>query len=100
MGEAQYYFQARVGVVTRALALLSVYSAPDEELLNKSFETVWVSTYLGNTNFRVIDVKDIISVVAMVPFEQTGQHGQFFMVEKFGLEVGQVAGSEELVTNE
>ena len=45
----------------------------------------------------VIDVKSIISVVAMVPFPYTinGYNNYYFMVEKVGLDVADVESHED-----
>ncbi len=46
----------------------------------------------------MIDAKKIISVVGMVPYESyedLGEVNRFFLVEKFGLDMGIVAGIEE-----
>lgn len=45
----------------------------------------------------VIDVKSIISVVAMVPFPYTinGCDNYYFMVEKVGLDVAEVESHED-----
>lgn len=56
--------------------------------------------YKGSSNFQVINVKDIVSVVGMVPFEATGKANLFFLVEKFGLDIGVIAGAEEAIVNE
>lgn len=49
------------------VAMVSVYSRPDLELLQKSAQTVWSCTYHGNEALQLVSVKTIHSVVAMVP---------------------------------
>ena len=84
--------------VSRALALVSVYSAPDQYLLEHSHTTLLVCRYRGEA-LLVIDVKSILAIVAMVPFPfQVGGHiNQHFVVEKIGLDVVEVddAGEDE-----
>jgi len=48
-----------------------------------------VCRYQGEEVLRVIDVKSILSVVAMVPFDfLIDNYGdQYFMIEKVGLDV-------------
>ncbi len=84
----------------RALALVSVYDAPDEEILTKSHTALWVQKYAGEESMRVIRVKDIVSVVGMVPFKNTGKSDLFYLVEKFGLDIGVLSGEQEDITNE
>ncbi len=67
-------------------------------MLQESYNTVWVHEYVGHKSIKVIDAKKIISVVGMVPYESyedLGEVNRFFLVEKFGLDVGIVAGIEE-----
>ena len=73
----------------RAYALVSVWSEPDPHLLQESINTVYSCVYTGQADLRVIDVKAIKSVVAMVPM--TPRNGddssRFFLLEKPGLEI-------------
>jgi hypothetical protein len=88
--EVQYFFRALVGTENRALALVSVYSPPIPELLALSHGTLWASRYQGSNAFRVINVKSVLSVVAMVPLNAV--EGHFFVVEKLGLDVAFLGG--------
>ena len=74
----------------RTLALVSLYSLPDANLLESSCQTVWSCQYQGPGAYTVVDVKLIISVVAMIPRGES-----FFMVEKIGLDVAEMGGVEE-----
>ncbi len=84
----------------RALAVVSVYGAPDNAILKKSYQALWVHEHGGEDSTRVIDVKDIVSVVGMVPFENTGKPDLFYLVEKFGLDVGVLSGEREEIHND
>ncbi len=87
----------------KALAVVCLYGAPDESILKDSYNTVWVSKFLGHESCKVIDVKTIISVVGMCPYESPediGQMTRFFLVEKFGLDMGEVACREEPIGEE
>jgi hypothetical protein len=92
-GEVQYFFQATVHNCTKTLALQSTYSPPDQELLRRSFNTLWTCRYQGAEALRVIDVTDIHSVVAMVPLPHN--NNLFFVGEKLGLDVAMLGGIEE-----
>lgn len=73
----------------RAYALVSVWSEPDLGMLQDSFNTIYSCVYTDQTDMRVIDVKEIVSVVAMVPMtpRDGDQCSRFFLVEKPGLEI-------------
>lgn len=70
---------------------MSTYSVPDQYLLEHSHSTLLVCRYQSEA-LVVIDVKSILSVVAMVPFPFIvgGRDNQYFVIEKFGLDVVEV----------
>lgn len=74
-----------------ALAVVSLYSPPDEYLLHLTYDTLCVCGYQGEDALTVINVKSILSVVAMVPFPFVvgGRNNQFFMIEQIGLDVAE-----------
>ncbi|KAG1806082.1 uncharacterized protein BJ212DRAFT_1486000 [Suillus subaureus] len=80
------------------IAMVSVYSCPDPELLQKSAQTVWSCTYHGNEALQLVSMKMIHSVVTMVPHCPKLPSGlvedHFFLVEKPGL--GLVSVDEEM----
>lgn len=98
--EVQYYFCLCFSATeVYYLAMVSIYSPLNLALLEKSFRTVYLCQYEAKTALQVIDVKDIQSVIAMVPdfkilsnnminIPETGQ----FLVEKAGLELAIVLG--------
>jgi hypothetical protein len=92
-GEIQFFFQATINDSTKTLALVSNYSPPNLDLLRQSYKTLWTCHYQGAEDIRVIDVKNIHSVVAVVPFPFNQQ--KFFICEKIGLEVTTLGGIEE-----
>jgi hypothetical protein len=73
------------------VAVISLFSLPDNELLELSSHVVASCTYYGDDDIRVIDIKSITDVVAMVPHRPRLPSGvvedRFFMVEKPGLDV-------------
>ncbi|KAF9495138.1 hypothetical protein BDN71DRAFT_1431254 [Pleurotus eryngii] len=84
-GEVQYFFQHNA----RTFALLSIFSPPDDYIWRESFSTLWVCSYMGDSNLRVIDVGIITAVVSMQPFPVcVGEvdWGRWFVVEKAGLD--------------
>ena len=64
-GEVKYYFQLEVAKQVHTLAMVSVYTNPDENLLKQSSDTLCVVCYRST---EVIDAKSICSVVALIPF--------------------------------
>jgi hypothetical protein len=86
-GEVQFFFRSDIRGEVIALALVSEFGPPDNELLAESSNALWVSHYLGNQNLRIIEIKSISTCVAMVPFTKPPD-GRFFVCEKMGLEVG------------
>ena len=99
--EVQYYFQMIVKKVTRTLALVSKYPSPDAELLEESFSTLWAfkKQILDNEVLTVIDVKDIVSVICVAPLPGRTD-GMHFLCEKPGLDVAQMGGVDEELTEE
>jgi len=81
------------------LALVSLYSKPDDYLLSISANTLWSSEYQGDGALKFIDVKTIQSVVAMIPHKPEipglPPSERFFLVEKPGLDVAMMAGIED-----
>ena len=88
-GEVKFYFFKTFGDDLRAFALVSLYSPPNEYLLQQTHATLTVCRYHGDRALIVTDVKSILSVVAMVPFPFSldGHGDQYFMIEKIGLDV-------------
>ncbi len=62
-------------------------------------QALWSCTYLGDGALKFIDVKDIQSVVAMVPHSPSidgrPAEDRFFLVEKPGFDVALMSGAEE-----
>ncbi|KAJ8579693.1 hypothetical protein M405DRAFT_712474, partial [Rhizopogon salebrosus TDB-379] len=71
------------------VAIVQLYSLPDDALLQLSFQTVVSCTQLDE--IVVVDVRNILSVVAMIPHKPTLPSGttedRFFMLEKPGLDI-------------
>ena len=73
-------------------ALVLVWSEPNTDLLRESVNTVYSCVYVGEEDLRIIDVKVIVSIVAMVPMMPCDgdQSSQFFLLEKPGLAIMQL----------
>ncbi|KAG2364883.1 hypothetical protein BDR07DRAFT_1450056 [Suillus spraguei] len=73
------------------VAMISVYSRPDQQPLDLSHGTVWLCTHGGNKGLQLIDVRMITAVVVMIPHRPTLPSGvmedRYFMVEKTGFDV-------------
>ncbi|KAG2053775.1 hypothetical protein BDR06DRAFT_857656, partial [Suillus hirtellus] len=73
------------------VAMVSVYSCLDQQLLDLSHGTMWSCTHDGDKNLQLIDVQIITAVVAMIPHHPTLPCGvmedRYFMVEKTGLDI-------------
>lgn len=100
--EVYYYFRIDIEQIEKTLALVSVYSPPHSELLTLSHHTLWSCTYYGDSSLRVIDVRSIVAVIAMVPHRPFSgdDTDRFFVVEKPGLDVASLGGSTERVPDE
>jgi len=90
--EVKFYFVKLVGDELKAFALVSLYSPPNEYFLWLSSNALIVCRYQGEGALVVVDAKQILSVVAMVPFPFTIEVGgdYYFMIEKIGLDVIEV----------
>ncbi|KAK1219476.1 hypothetical protein PQX77_017806 [Marasmius sp. AFHP31] len=90
-GEVHYFFLLQFGVSVRyPLAMVSVFSDPDSDLLKRSHGTVHLCDYGGQAAMIVIGVKQIKALVAMVPDFQisvddeivSAPANRYFLVEK------------------
>ena len=69
------------------LALSSMYLLVDGNLKKYTNGALNVFDHGGEDSLVIIKVDTILSVVAMVPFEEVERSGRFFLVEKFSLGV-------------
>ena len=70
-----------------AYAVISQYSPPDADILEDSYHTLWVCSYTGDQNFKVIPTSTIISVISMQPLprKEGDAENLWFVVEKSSL---------------
>ncbi|KAG1730040.1 hypothetical protein EDD22DRAFT_960785 [Suillus occidentalis] len=91
--EVLFYFNMLIHRENRALALISEYGPPHADLLQLSFQMVFVCCYRGDTSLKLIEVSVIHSVVAMVLHKFPGIDGTlFYMIEHPGLDVLKIGG--------
>ncbi|EIN04486.1 hypothetical protein PUNSTDRAFT_76415, partial [Punctularia strigosozonata HHB-11173 SS5] len=85
-GEVLYYFSALVGVERQlqGYAVLNLYGAPDRDILEESFHTIWLCDKQDVNGLVVVNVEDIRAVVGMIPTSVLGlQHwpNRYFLLE-------------------
>ncbi|TFK80944.1 hypothetical protein K466DRAFT_503001 [Polyporus arcularius HHB13444] len=104
--EVQYYFRLDIEGRNRTLAMVMPFSDPVRAILEESHYTNIVCEYRGNGARFVVDAKEIMSVVGMVPAPMTEEEEQepgaqaryahrFFVVEKPGLDVVLMGGTPQ-----
>ena len=86
-------FEGEIQVFT----LVALYSPPNQYLLRYSHGTLIACRYQGEETPVVVDVKSIVSVVAMVPFQYNidSLDNYYFVIEKIGLEVVDIDTQED-----
>ncbi|EIN06311.1 hypothetical protein PUNSTDRAFT_73339 [Punctularia strigosozonata HHB-11173 SS5] len=101
-GEVQYYIMMKSGGETIGLAMISLLSPPDAELLTRSHGTLYACTHGGQDSLIVTCVKSIRSVVAVIPMmELLGEECEvqrFFVAEKPGMEWDLMSDQIEALT--
>jgi hypothetical protein len=104
IGDVYFFIHLSLESGNIALALVLLYSRLDQTLLDVSVNTLWSYEYQGDSALRFINVKCIQAVVAMIPHTPVieGQEARkpFFLVEKPGLDVAMMAGTEEAMTGD
>ncbi|KAI0041645.1 hypothetical protein FA95DRAFT_1610837 [Auriscalpium vulgare] len=95
IAEVQFYFR---DTNNEAVALVSLFSHPDQELLQETSKTLAVCDYNGEESFTIVKVTAIRSVVAMHPmWDKTEfRDNQFSLCEKMGLEVAELGGAADV----
>jgi hypothetical protein len=67
IAEVEYFFRLRFGNAVYSLTLVSVFSHPDQEVLELSNHAAYICHHDGTDALTVVDVKAITAVVSMVP---------------------------------
>jgi hypothetical protein len=79
--EVQYFFQLRFDDALYSLALVSLFSPPDQELLEVSNHAAYICHHRGADGLTVVEVKAITAVVSMVPDFQVTAGGDIVIPE-------------------
>ncbi len=93
LAEVCFYFIITVKSQNIALACVLCYSWPHKGLLQASRATLWSCTCHGPT--KVINIKSILAVIAMVPHQPFPRDKRLFLVEKPGLDMTTIEGKDE-----
>ncbi len=83
-----------------------MFTDPDTRIMRKTYGVLVACCYQGDTSRAVVDVKDIISVVGMVPLPPRGEErtrsdfeerfsGRHFVVEKLGFDMTFIGRAED-----
>jgi hypothetical protein len=81
VADVKYFFRLRFGDIIHSLAVVSMFSLPDEELLEESHHAVYICHHRGTAALRVVDVDTITSVMSMVPNYQVTAEGDIIIPE-------------------
>jgi hypothetical protein len=86
IANVQFYFYMRFGDHKYPLAMVSLFSLPDEDILSVSSHTVYLCDPLvGREGLAVVSITDIYSVVAMFPDMKASQDGTITPTGKYAL---------------
>lgn len=86
IADVLFYFYLRFGEELFPLALVNLFSIPDEELLKESSGTVYLSKYIDEPeSLWVFSIKSIHSVVSMFPDIKVNSIGAIESSGKFSL---------------
>lgn len=86
IANVQYYFYMRFGEHRHPLAMVSLFSLPDQDVLFDSSQTVHLCELLDlREGLAVIPITDICSVVAMFPETIVSEAGDITLTGKYSL---------------
>ncbi|KAG7096211.1 hypothetical protein E1B28_003663 [Marasmius oreades] len=99
--EILYFFLVDKGNLRYTCTVTRMYLLLDNDILEKSYNTLEVCSFLGDEETRIVDAKSIESVVGMIPFRQQGatewNGTSYFVLEKLSsAELSVVVNGEEL----
>ncbi|KAJ7574951.1 hypothetical protein C8J56DRAFT_1064098 [Mycena floridula] len=102
IAEIRYYVLLKIGQRQKAVAVMSLYSAPHPQLLAESSGMYWSMQHLGDTQVMVVDIQAIQSCVAVIPDQQYGKVHQdgtekdrWYLGERPGLKLLAMIGLAE-----
>ena len=86
IANVQFYFFMRFSENRYPLAMVSLFSLPDDAVLSASSNTVYLCDALvGHKGLAVVPITDIYSVVAIIPDIIASQDGSITHTGKFSL---------------
>lgn len=95
-GEVLYFFQHKVNNYIHTLAVISLYSLENAFLLSESSGTVWACQAQGDNALIAINVKTILTCVAMIPhtfsIPDTNPLQLHLAMDKLGTDIGNMGG--------
>jgi hypothetical protein len=91
-----------IGGLRQTLALVKLYSRPDETLFQESHATVWSITELGVEALHIVPAKTILSVVSVQPHNHHVTPGdtRYFIWEQMGLDMALLSGALDKIPDE
>ncbi|TBU45493.1 hypothetical protein BD309DRAFT_860050, partial [Dichomitus squalens] len=116
--EVQFFFRLQrmredggTDDVDMTLAMVSKFTAPDAAIVRESYGTLLACRYQGEASRKVIDVKEIASVIAMVPLPPRREEAEdpraaelysnrFFVMEQLGFDSSCIGREENLAHEE
>jgi hypothetical protein len=81
IAEVEYYFRLRFDKAIYSLALISMFSNPDQEILALSNHAAYICRHGGTDALTVVEVKAITAVVSMVPDYEVTVDGSIIIPE-------------------
>lgn len=104
-GEVYYFYRISLeGDLWQPVALISLYSTPDPDILETTSDILLVCRYQGDASLVLVEATAIKSLIAMVPFLEKAEggrprrhKGRFYLGEMPGLtlaELGMEVGDE------
>ncbi len=83
-------------------ALVSIYGAPDLDLLEESLHTLWACSYQGDADLKIISTIAISSLVSMQPLPKltVDEDDRWFVVEKSGIDDVNFVGDVDILNND
>ena len=82
--------------------LVSIYGAPNPDLLEESLHILWACFYQGDANLKIIARPAISSVVSMQPLPKLtdNEDDQWFVIEKSGINDVEFAGDVDILNDD
>jgi hypothetical protein len=96
-----------VAGINKPVAVVEFYGQPNKELYETSSKTYYTVQHLRDADVQVIDVNCIQSVVMMAPdqrykllYQDGSENDRWYLMEKPGVKLSHMMGTEEIMTEE